>query len=71
MSTAQISMIRMFSQRPSSTAGKESTALSQLKKVSLTRGQPGEVTTRPTTRPTRGRCSTRGDDAERRVRARR
>ncbi len=47
MRTAQMAMIRTLSQRPSRTAGKDATALSQLKKVSWTRGHPGEdVTTR-------------------------
>ena len=46
MSTAQTAITRMLSHRPASTAGNESTALSQSKYVSWTRSQPGEVTTR-------------------------
>ncbi len=41
----------MLSQSPASTAGNESTALSQSKYVSLTRSHPGEVTTSAATTP--------------------
>jgi hypothetical protein len=71
MSTAHTSMTRMFSQSPSSTAGRESTALSQEKKVSLTRGHPGELTTRATMAPSIASVEAVATTAERRVRAER
>ena len=71
MSTAHTSMTRMFSQRPSSTAGNASTALSQLKNVSRTRGHPGEVTTSSTITASRTSVELAATTPERLVRERR
>jgi hypothetical protein len=71
IATPQISMIRMLSQRPLRTAGNESTALSQLKNVSWTRGHPSERVTSQTMSPPMTIVEAAETSAERVVRARR